>query len=571
MKVNPEYPRPTLVRSSFISLNGEWDFKDEWTNGVEYPKNAKKIIVPFSPETKASGIGIVEQSKFFTYGRRFTYHKKKGKHLLLHFEGVDYIAALYINNTFVSMHTGAYDRYTTDITKYVKNGENEIVLSVYDDDSRFQVRGKQRWENHVYGCFYVPTSGIFKPVWMEEVSSTYISSLSIRTTTEKATIVVSLNGKHTDGAKLSLSITDKEKKRVYYIAKKINSSDTIKLNVSFDNIHPWDISDPYLYDLSLFLSDKNTELDNVSSYIGFRTIESKKDHIYLNGKDLFLKMILDQGYFKDSGLTAKGKDELEKDVSLIKKMGFNGVRKHQKIEDERFYTLCDEYGLLCFLEMPSMYTYSEEGAATFIKQWTKIIKEHDNHPSIMAYVPFNETWGINDLEFIQRKDIQTFVNHVVDITKKFDNTRFVISDDGWEHTKSDILTLHEYVQDAKVFKENYSFEQATTASPIHFRRPYAPGYKYNGQPIVFSEFGGASFKKDAQGDAWGYGTINNEEEYLAGIKSLIDMLHSLPYCRGYCYTQLTDVEQEVNGLLYIDRTPKADIEKIRHIIENGGK
>lgn len=572
MKINPEYPRSTLVRSSFVSLNGEWDFKDEWTNGVEYPKDSKKIIVPFSPETKASGLAIIEQSKFFTYGRKFNYQKTDGKRLLLHFEGVDYIAALYINNTFVSTHTGAYDRFSTDITDYVKDGENEIVLSVFDDDSRLQVRGKQRWENHVYGCFYVPTSGIYKPVWMEEVSSTYISSIKTRTTQDTASILLSFTGTISDKTKLSLSLFDKEQKLVYHVTKDVNpNSDSIKMDITFDGIHKWDIDDPYLYDLYISLIDNEKERDNVSSYIGFRTIESKKDRFYLNNKEIFLKMILDQGYFKDSGLTAKGKEDLEKDVRLIKEMGFNGVRKHQKIEDERFYSLCDEYGLLCFLEMPSMYTYSEEGAASFIRQWTKIIKEHDHHPSIMAYVPFNETWGINDLEFIQRKDIQAFVNDVVDITKKYDPTRFVISDDGWEHTNSDILTLHVYEQDARVFKDNYSFKQAITASPIHNRKPYAPGYQYNGQPIVFSEFGGTSFAKDVQGEAWGYGTISDEREYLNKIKSLIDMLHSLPYCRGYCYTQLTDVEQEVNGLLYIDRTPKVAIEKIRSIIENGGK
>lgn len=570
MKIDSNYPRPTLVRQSFIDLNGEWDFLDDWTNGVEYPKDKKKIIVPFAPETKASGVGVVEKSKFFTYGKKFTYHKKKGKHLILHFEGVDYLAALYINNTFVSMHTGAYDRYSTDITAYLNDGENEIVLSVYDDDSRFQVRGKQRWEPHVYGCFYVPTSGIYKPVWMEEVSSTYVSSLTIRTTKDKAQLVLSLQGKIKPDTKVSVTVIDKDKNPVYYATKKVSSND-VKMNISFENIHPWSNDDPYLYDLLIDITNKDTLLDEVMSYVGFRTIEIKGDRFYLNGKELFLKMVLDQGYFKDSGLTPKGKEDLERDVSLIKKMGFNGVRKHQKIEDERFYTLCDEYGLVCFLEMPSMYTYSEEGGASFIKQWMKVVKEHDHHPSIMSYVPFNETWGINDLEYIQRKDIQAFVNHVVDITKKYDPTRFVISDDGWEHTNSDILTLHEYMQDAKVFKDNYSFEQATTCSPIHYRKPYAPGYKYNGQPIVFSEFGGASFEKDAQGDAWGYGKIHDVNEYLSGLKSLIDMLCSLPYCRGYCYTQLTDVEQEVNGLLYADRTPKANIDDIRSIIENGGK
>lgn len=569
--MNHEYPRPTMVRSSFVSLNGSWKYVEGYHCPVSYPEEGKEIQVPFAPETRKSGIGMMPKEGIMTYGRKVVLHPKRGKRLLLHFEGVDYLASLYINGTFVKEHLGAYSRFTSDITSYLHDGDNEIVLSCYDPASRLQVRGKQRWEDHVYGCFYHTTSGIFKSVWIEETPSTYIDSLSLRTTDKKLTASFRIGGNLLLGMQLVLTLIDREGNEIKNRSFDISSSYPV-CEMPVKNAILWDTEHPYLYSLEISLVKDGKVIDSVGSRCGFRLLERKGNRMLLNGKELFLKMVLDQGYFPDSGLTAPSYEALKKDTSLIKEMGFNGVRKHQKIEDERFYSLCDEMGLLCWLEMPSQYTYSKDTQEIFKRQWIEILRQNDNHPSIMAYVPFNESWGLNDRELIRRKDIQSFVNEVVKTTKEYDETRFVISNDGWEHTKSDLLTLHIYEQDAKKFHDAFPFEKCITENELCDRNPYCPGYHYHGEPILFTEFGGASFRKDLKEDAWGYGTsVETEADFLQRFRSLVYTLTSLDYCRGYCYTQLTDVEQEVNGLLSMDRTPKINLFEIRKIVENGGK
>ncbi len=566
-----DYPRPTMVRSSFTSLDGAWKYRDGYQSSVSYPSEGKEIHVPFAPETPMSKIGAKPKEDCMIYGKKVMVHLRRGKRILLHFEGVDYLASLYINGVFVKEHVGAYTRFTSDITSYLREGENEIVLSCYDPSSRLHVRGKQRWEDYVYGCFYRTTSGIFKDVWMEEVPSTYFDSLHLRTTDKKLGASFRIGGRLLPGMELVLTLIDREGKEVKSKSFAVSSSYST-CEITLQNAHLWDMENPYLYALEVSLVKDGKVIDTIHSQCGFRLLEKKGDRIYLNGKEIFLKMILDQGYYPHSGLTAPSYDALLQDVSLIKEMGFNGVRKHQKIEDERFYTLCDEMGLLCWLEMPSQYTYSRDMEDVFKKQWMEIIAQNDAHPSLMAYVPFNESWGLNDRELIRRKDIQAFVNEVVRMTKAYDKTRFVISNDGWEHTKSDLLTLHIYEQDAKKFQDAFPLEKCITENELCDRNPYCPGYHYHGEPILFTEFGGASFRKDLKEDAWGYGTAaENEEEFLDRLNSLVHTLTSFDYCRGYCYTQLTDVEQEVNGLLRMDRTPKASLFEIRKIIENGGK
>lgn len=562
MKINytknyiPDYPRPQLTRKSWINLNGKWHFAE---GRIDKLSDCKQTInVPFAPECELSGISKIVNGDYVTYARKITL-EKKGR-TLLHFEGVDYKASLFVNGAPVAENVGAYHRFTADLTDYVYDGENEILLQVYDSLSREQVRGKQRWKNDVYACFYVQTTGVWKTVWMEQVAESYVADLQIAT--HGNTVNFDVTTVACDNCKLSVIVS-----RGNQVVEKTATvhGDVTALSFSIDNPCAWSSESPDLYDVEIAIERDGVVLDEVGSYFGFRDVEVCGRNLLINGKPVYLKMILDQGYWPNGRLTPPSEQAIVDDIVTMKKMGLNGVRKHQKIEDDRFYYYCDVLGLYVWCEMPSMYTYTKQSGKDFLTEWKKVVTQHKSFPSVIVWVPFNESWGLNDEDVATNKEIQNFVNDVCAYTRKVDS-RPVISNDGWEHTESDLLTIHQYEQNAKKFIENYSFEQTTSGSPLNSRKPFCKRYKYAGQPILFTEFGGCSFKRDLTADAWGYGAaVESRREFAERIDSLISAIESMDFCCGWCYTQLTDVQQEVNGLLTEDRRPKlpiADIEKI---------
>ncbi len=558
-----DYPRPQLVREKWQSLNGVWRFAfgDRIENIFE---SDRTVNVPFPPEYKPSGIGELADDGYVTYGRKITVKKKAGERVFLHFEGVDYIAELFVNGKFAAKNIGAYSRFSADITEFVADGENSIVLRVFDSLNRAQVRGKQRWENNNNAvCHYVQYTGIWKSVWLEYTGSACVKSIVPQTKGNDVTFKIA-----TDGAdRYSLTLTVSRGKKSYVATGEFDTPDA-ELSLTVADAEKWSPDHPALYDVVLDVAVNGKSADSVKSYFGFRDIAADGNKITVNGKPEYLRMILDQGYFGECGATPPDEDALRNDVEIMKAMGLNGARKHQKTEDERFLYYCDLLGLYLWCEMPSTYGFDLLDRKEFADEWIRIVNAHRSHPCVIAYVPFNESWGVD--EIAGNKEIQAFVNDIVALTKKTDGSRFVISNDGWEHTNSDLLTIHQYEQDAEKFVRGYDFEKTVKESELCSRRPYCEGYGYGGQPILFTEFGGCSFKRDEMNDAWGYGnSVADEKEFAARLKSLIHAVEEMPFCTGWCYTQLTDVQQEVNGLLGEDRKPKLPISEIRKIVLGG--
>lgn len=573
------YPRPRFVRENFHSLNGEWTFAFDDKNAGESEgfflrsDLGGKIVVPFAYQTKASGICDDTQHDYLWYAKEFNYDLPAGKRLLLHFEGADYQTKVWLNGQMLGSHRGGYTRFSFDLTDYLKKGKNLLAVKCEDKLSPLTPRGKQRYVEANTSCFYTPTSGIWKTVWLEEVSASYIKDLKVVCDYENVTGVFEYSiGGFTKG--LSLVV------EAFYMGEKILGCENqlladygvLRLDLTLKNkvlnIKPWSAGRPeQFYDLKYYLKKDGVVLDEVGSYTALVNYRVNKNQIQVNYLPSYFRMVLDQGYFPEGGLTALDDDELLKDVLLMKEMGFNGVRKHQKIEDERFYYFCDMVGLYCWLEMPSMYDYTAESAVAFTEEWLEIVKQYKGHPSIMAYVPVNESWGT--LQTAENKKQQQFTAGLYYMTKAVDPTKLVISNDGWEHTVSDIATLHNYASTGREIELAYgdmqSFMEGNLTADLHTRTAFASGWQYSGQPVLVSEYGGVAFDKDKE-TGWGYGAaVKDEDEFIARLKELTQSIVNLDGCQGYCLTQLTDVMQEKNGLLTETREPKADMEKIRAI------
>jgi beta-galactosidase/beta-glucuronidase len=326
-------------------------------------------------------------------------------------------------------------------------------------------------------------------------------------------------------------------------------------------IHPWSMQTPNLYDLVVKIYADGVLVDEVGSYFGMRKIEIHGSNIMLNNSPIYQRLVLDQGYWPDSGLTPPSEEALILDIDRLLALGFNGLRKHQKIEDERFLYWCDVKGVLVWSEMAATYQFDPEATEQLTREWLEIVKQNYNHPCIITWVPFNESWGVAQIK--SNKPQQSFTQAIYHLTKALDCTRPVITNDGWEHTCSDIITLHDYQQDATALESMYRrkelLENNLTMSNGKFA--FADGWQYQGQPVIISEYGGTAI--DGKGEGWGYGTLVKDEKQLAErYGALTDTIKRLDYVCGYCYTQLTDVEQEVNGLLDVNRNPKCDLEII---------
>ena len=595
MQDRKDYPRPQLMRSAWQNLNGEWDFafdeenrgvRENWQNGI--PKK-KKIQVPFSYETRASGIGDPAQHEVVWYQRNFSFAKKEGKRTLLHFEGADFQTEVWVNGKAAGKHTGAYSRFSFDVTALLQEGENSLVVRCQDSMSVEIPRGKQRWMRENYACWYVQTTGIWKTVWMEEVPEIYIGEVKL--TPELASGELQIEAKIVDEG----SDEREEKPRellllseAFFDGKKIGSVETAihlgrasqRLSVLREDLfewglHLWTPESPALYDLKLTLmeqtSDEKSALDEVLSYFGMREIRIDHGNILLNNVPLYQRLILDQGYFKESGLTPPSVDALVLDIDRVKEMGFNGVRKHMKVEDERFLYLADVKGLLVWSEMAAHYRFSDAAVQEYTKEWMEVLRQNYNHPSIITWTPFNESWGIPQVETERRQ--QHYTEAIYHLTKAFDPMRPVISNDGWEHTVSDIITLHDYEEDGERFLNRYLThkEEILRTQLYHcgHKSAMANGYSYEGQPVILSEYGGIAFADKQQGE-WGYGNaVKSEEEFLLRLQKITAAIYQVPYIVGFCYTQVSDVEQEVNGLMRENRTYKVDPQKIRPIIDPG--
>lgn len=574
-----DYPRMQLRRGNWTNLNGKWEFALDahaaWTTPAQV-KFDRKIVVPFSPETPASG---VEETGFYEavwYRRTFDVNAlSEDQRLILHFGAVDHIASVWVNEALVATHEGGYTPFSADITDaLVAKGKSQtIVVRAYDDPQDLsKPRGKQDWHRDPHSIWYYRTTGIWQTVWLELVPHTRIESLRWTPCLDKWSFdfVATLAGAVEDGLRIRVRL-HREGKTLADDTYSVSNRDvarTIALQDGgiddYRNDLLWWPHAPKLIDADVELLDaKGNIIDTVSSYTAMRSVSAVGDRFMLNDRPMHLKLVLDQGYWPDTGLTAPSDDALRLDVELVKQLGFNGVRKHQKIEDPRFLYWADVLGLMVWEEMPSAYRYSPATVSRVPTEWLQAMQRDVSHPCIVAWVPINESWGVPDL--VESKAQRDFLRAIYHLTKAFDPTRPVIGNDGWEMVVSDIIAIHDYDGVPSRITQRYDRgrdlnEMLATERPGH-RHLLLDDCSIENRPIMLTEFGGIAFHKDTK-RTWGYKRAATAKEFASQYNELLQAVRSLPLFSGFCYTQFTDTYQEANGLLYMDRTPKLPIEQI---------
>ena len=583
-----EYPRPQFVRKEWQNLNGEWAFAfdDEnvgrtagWFNGSA--SLDQKIQVPFVYQTKLSGIDKQEVHDIVWYEKNFDWSAKSDQRCLLHFGAVDYQAEIYVNGSLAGTHVGGHTSFTLAITELVQPAGNRLTVRVEDfHDSEEIPRGKQFWRPESAGIWYTNTTGIWQTVWLEAVAETYIDSVKFTPDVDHGLVeaAVKLN-RFTLGQRLKYTISFKGQQLAEDILK-VTSRDLLRKidlynNTIFrSNFHDdgwtWSPQNPNLFDVELtLLEDEDVVLDEVSSYFGMRKIHTEKGMVFLNNHPFYQKLVLDQGYWPEGLLTAPTDEDFKKDIQLAKDMGFNGCRKHQKVEDPRFLYWADQMGFIVWGECASAISYTNEAVTNLTKEWFEILERDYNHPCIVTWVPLNESWGIPEVHHDRQQ--QSFSQGIYHILHALDRTRLVISNDGWEMTETDICAIHNYshgqkneVRKYQHFKDSLADVEGLVHMPPGKWATFAEGYEYKGQPLLLTEFGGIGYKVGGQA-GWGYTTAENDEQYLEDYARIMTAIFDSKALWGYCYTQLTDVEQEINGILTYDRQPKVDLAKIKEI------
>lgn len=558
-----EHPKPQFERKNWQNLNGKWQFEFDHSvsgeaRGLNEPNAefSKVINVPFCVESDLSGIGYKDFINSVWYKKEITVSAEQLENLVfLHFGAVDYEAIIYVNGNKCLNHKGGYVSFKADITNYLNVGKNTITVNAKDDTrNRLIPAGKQSDKYESYSCFYTRTTGIWQTVWLEFVPKIHIESTKYVTDTENGTLNISaeLKGKATFTAEAFY-----EGKSVGKAEVKSNGGFT-NLTVNLSEIHLWEVGNGRLYDLVLTYGE-----DRVKSYFGMRSICFDGYKFLLNGKSVFQRLILDQGFYPDGIYTAPSDEELANDVKRSIAMGFNGARLHEKVFEERFLYHCDRLGYMVWGEYPNWgldHTYADS-IYGILPEWLEEINRDFNHPAIIGWCPFNETWDQNG-----RKQFDDLLYNVYKATKSADPTRPCIDTSGNFHVITDIYDVHDYEQNPEIFNSHYaSFVKEGT-----FHDTYGDRQHYEGQPMFVSEYGGIRWTEDTSG--WGYGEgPKTEEEFLTRLKGLTDCLLDNEKMFAFCYTQLTDVEQEQNGLYTYDRKPKFAPEIISKIFGRKAK
>lgn len=570
-----EYPRPQFNRDDWQCLNGEWEFEfDDDNSGVKRglhkgeSKLNKKIIVPFSYQYSLSGIGDPSQHDIVWYRRSFSVPKKfLKKRAVLHFNAADYLTDVWVNGIHAVTHEGGFSPFSVEITDYLKADENIIVVRCHDPLDECVPRGKQSWTGKPFGCYYIPNTGIWQSVWVDFVGDDFISSYTLLSDYDNVAFYGEITAQYGVADELEIT-TVFEGTEVSRTRQKINGKCTcycVKLPEKFECDYAWSPEKPRLIYVDFMLYKNGQAVDTAHTRFGMRKISiDTHGKICLNNRPLYQRLVLDQGYWTESGLTPPSIEALKKDIELAKARGFNGARKHQKIEDPYYYYYAEELGFLTWCEMPSAYQFCDREIAAIVCEWQRIVSEAKNQTSNICYVPLNESWGVKDIRTDNAQ--QDFARSLYYLTKSMDGERLVSTNDGFENIcESDILSIHDYdIRDSKEFPQKYKPNQYDKLYPQGFAL-FADGHRYSGQPVLFTEFGGIAMRSEQKAGAWGYNeSASDAEEYCTCLTELIAGISNTEF-QGYCYTQLTDVQQEINGLLYADRTLKAPIERLKKI------
>lgn len=548
-----EYPNPQFARADYEILNGVWQFEiDNSESGierglVEKEKYDGEIVVPFCPESKLSGVQNTDFMHSVWYKREIEIPAEKlGGRVVLHFGAVDYIAEIYINAKKICTHTGGFSAFEVDITKHVAAGKNTLVVHALDPIKHTPLpTGKQSKLYHSHGCDYTRTTGIWQTVWLEYTPVNYIKSVKYYTDiiNGTVTVVASLCGV----GKLSTDIKYEGKPMASSV---IDAVGTVSQTFKLAEKHLWEAGHGRLYTVNFSFGN-----DNVTSYFGLRSTRVDGMKYLLNEKPFYQRTVLDQGYYPDGIMTAPSEQALIDDIEMSMALGFNGARLHQKVFEPLFLYHCDRLGYVVWGEYPSwgLNYATKDDYMKVVPEWLEILERDFNHPSIIGWCPLNEVWHAGTLDVIRE---------VCNTIKRFDSTRPCIDASGGFHSDAtDIYCLHDYDQNAESLYGKYgTFEVGT-----HPANNWTKDGDYYGQPIFVSEYGGIAWKiGDVQG--WGYGTApTSKKEYLERYAALTKVLLDNKNIMGFCYTQLYDIEQEINGIYTYARQPKFTPEEMAQI------
>ncbi len=555
-----EHPTPQVQRIEWLNLNGVWEFAETDDNEDEsfltaesYPET---IVVPFCRESKLSGIERKGFVKNVWYRRNFTIPESwSAPRIRLHVGACDWLTRIWINGKYIGNHRGGNAAFAFDITQALQSGENTVVIHAFDDTrSRLQPLGKQSLQEKSQGIFYTRTTGIWQTVWLEGAGSTFISDYCVTPDPDNGRIILQVE---LDGPSQGLTVSARayadDSQTAWAKTPAAWRNNHLVLNLTEKRL--WSLDDPFLYDLKLTLARENEVIDEVQGYFGLRTIAIEGAAILINGQPVFQRLVLDQGFYPDGVWTAPSDTALKKDIELSKAVGFNGARLHQKVFEPRFLYWADKLGYLLWGEYPSFGADYANPAVDvpYIQEWVELVHRDRNHPSIIGWCPFNET----------PKEAGNIQNAVVYLTRALDPTRPVLDTSGWSHSVPDpeLLDTHDYDQNPVTLHERWRSRFEAASIPSRY------GGSIQGIPFFISEYGGIGWFEKEEGNAWGYG--NEPESKLEFYKRFAGLADAQMVNRnffGFCYTQLTDVEQEKNGVYYFDRSPKFEAKKLHSFL-----
>lgn len=587
MNVRERHPRPRLIRDAWVDLDGLWQFAyddddrglgERWNERTDVFDHA--IMVPFPPESSMSGIGDPSsRHRVVWYHRTLTIPRaERQKRWLVHFGAVDYRASVWLDGKLAVTHEGGHTSFTAEITNLLDPDREEYHLVVRAEDDATdltQPRGKQFWQEKPAHVWYHRTTGIWLPVWLESVPETYIRDIRWTTdlTSGRIGMTVFLDRVPAKPLRVRVKLTLRDRCLAddEYAIDGIETQREIgfeipNMSIDRDDLY-WSPEYPNLVDAVVTLVEKERgPIDRVESYFGIRSVAIADGCFMLNQRPYYQRLALSQGYWPESLLAAPSAEAIREEVELAKSLGLNGLRLHQKVEDPRYLYWCDRIGLLVWGEMANAYAFSATAVERFTREWLEVVRRDISHPCIVAWTPINESWGVPNLEWdaAQRHYVQALYH----LTHALDPTRPVSGNDGWEFVANDIWGVHDYEVDTNVLWERYGSAEAVESS-LRTLRPFhqmlaTPDTEHVGQPVILSEIGGLFYGPNAPDHKR---TAHTGEELRERLTELMDTVLALPTIMGFCYTQLTDTESEINGLLTADRRPKLDPAVIRRILQ----